>query len=451
MILLSPGLQSKPRILRFLSRVAVGGVQNGLIESLARADRDRFDFAVVCYKKAGNWAHRVEALGIPVCAQKTLPVWGPYQLLRLARLIRTVRPDLIHIQQAESVIPGATAAWMAGVRHLIVHHTSLYTGHWSRQNPLLNRWEWAWTRRAGARIAVSETVARVSAQGLGLDPAMFDVIPNGVNVERWSRPQPYDLRAELGVGRERALVGHVARYHPVKRIEDFIEAAVLVGRERLLPTAIPPPIYLVIGGGERALRERYEAMIREARPWADVRLLGTRHDLPRLLPNLTVGALPSLIEGCPNTILEYLCAGVAIAASDIDSIRALVNDGEQGLLSPPKAPEALARSIARLLTDADLRARLTVAGQRRALLYDWGRTQARYEALYERLLRAGMGENASLSTARPANQPERGALAGRDERVEIEVLKSHLTPETTQQAVGDAAILIDRQNDARRT
>ena len=99
-------VRTKPLVLRALSRMSIGGVQTLLLSTLQRADRDRFDYAVLCTKKEGVLADNVRALDIPLYVQKTLPAWDPYQIWRLSRLIRRIRPDLIHLHMAQMVYPG---------------------------------------------------------------------------------------------------------------------------------------------------------------------------------------------------------------------------------------------------------------------------------------------------------------------------------------------------------
>src|SRR5262245_6880501 len=117
--LMEPPRRKKPLILRAVSRMSIGGVQRGILATLARADRERFDYAVLCTKKEGTWGARLREIGVPVYTQKTLPPWDPYQIWRLSRLIRRIAPDLIHIHMAPMVIPVAAAARLAGVRNFV--------------------------------------------------------------------------------------------------------------------------------------------------------------------------------------------------------------------------------------------------------------------------------------------------------------------------------------------
>jgi len=93
---------------------------------------------------------------------------------------------------AAAQVPGAAPrldqrARLAGVGRYVIHHHGTYEDRWARMNPLLRRREFALTRRAGAVIAVSETVAAMSTARLGLKPGQVVTIVNGIDVERYRR------------------------------------------------------------------------------------------------------------------------------------------------------------------------------------------------------------------------------------------------------------------------
>lgn len=381
----------KPFILRVLGRMSIGGVQNGLLETLSRRDRSKYDYALLCYKKEGNWADRMRALDVPVYAQKALPTWDPYQIWRFSRVIARLRPTLVHAHMSPTVIPALTAARLAGVRHTIVHHHNDYAKYlWPELNPLLRGWEMRLTRRADAILAVSASVARATEAYMQLPRGSVEAIPNGIDFSRFDDAQRRDPREEWGLAPGTPLVVHVSRYLETKNVEDFIEAAALVNRRWTEPG--PRPAFVVIGDGPGYLRERYEAKIktvggsREPKGGPRLWLEGSRHDLPAILPAADVGALASENEGCPNTILEYMAAGLPIAATDIEPITDILTHATHGLLSRVHEPQAMAVNIERLLKDRALARQLRTTSLEEVRRYDWQRAMRSIEAVYDRLL-----------------------------------------------------------------
>jgi glycosyltransferase involved in cell wall biosynthesis len=94
--------------------------------------------------------------------------------------------------------------------------------------------------------------------------------------------------------------------------------------------------------------------------------LGTRRDVPLLLPGLDTSCLSSVHEGVPIALVEAMAAGVPIVASDCGAVRDIVDDGEQGYLVPVGDVDRFADRLRLLAGDPDLRARLGKAGRARA-------------------------------------------------------------------------------------
>ncbi|OPZ09469.1 MAG: putative glycosyltransferase EpsD [candidate division BRC1 bacterium ADurb.BinA292] len=179
----------------------------------------------------------------------------------------------------------------------------------------------------------------------------------------------------------------VARYLPTKRIEDFIEAAAIVaGRWGERHPDRPMPVFAAIGGGAPDLAEAYQRLIRHHKLEGTVILAGSRPDVPGLLKAAQLGVLASEMEGFGQVVMEYLAAGLPVVATNLDCIGEMLRDGEEALLVPTRAPQALADAIETLLSDAELARRLTQAGRRKLEVYDWGRAVRAYEAIYDRIL-----------------------------------------------------------------
>ena len=122
---------------------------------------------------------------------------------------------------------------------------------------------------------------------------------------------------------------------------------------------------------------------------------GQRRDIPDLLAALDILVLPSHSEGVSLALLEAMAAGLPVIATAVGGLPEVVTDGVNGLLIPPRDPEALARALDRLLADPDFARRL---GEQ---------ARAEVEAHYS-LERLGRGDQRDLR--RIKRQPR--ALAG---------------------------------------
>jgi glycosyltransferase involved in cell wall biosynthesis len=117
--------------------------------------------------------------------------------------------------------------------------------------------------------------------------------------------------------------------------------------------------------------------------------LGRRNDVPEILASCDIAVLPSLAEGLPNAVLEYLAAGLPAVASALGGNLEVIQDGLTGLLVPPQDAGALAAALLRLLEDEDLATLLAKAGREQVTSrFSFDRLVAETENLYLRQLQA---------------------------------------------------------------
>src|SRR5438270_2312447 len=227
---------------------------------------------------------------------------------------------------------------------------------------------------ADRTIAVSTAVARALRRRLH-PGARLRVVPNGIDLARVEAPPSADelALAQSAVGDSgRPVIAVVAR-----RKDQQILLRALPALERAVTVAfvgIRPDDELA--AAQAALPERHRVVFVPftERPLAFYRFA-------------TIAALPSRIEGLSQALLEAMSLGVPVIASAAGGNAELVYPGETGLLVPPLDPAAWTRALARMLSDAALRARVTRAARALARTeFTMERTAARTEAGYREAL-----------------------------------------------------------------
>jgi phosphatidylinositol alpha-mannosyltransferase len=230
--------------------------------------------------------------------------------------------------------------------------------------------------RLDGKIAVSPAARDAVAQYF---PDLYEVIPNGIDFERFGGPQV----APLATYRDAmANVLFVGRLEKRKGFKYLLEAFVKVKAAR------PDTRLLVVGGFDRDDRAPHVYFCREHRLHG-VKFIGYApfELIPSYYRTADVFCAPSTgFESFGIVLLEAMAAGVPIVASDIPGYRSVMTHGREGLLVPPGNPDALAEAILRLLADPDLRSRMAESGRQTAQTYDWDRVARRIEGYYEQLV-----------------------------------------------------------------
>ncbi|HEY2148689.1 MAG TPA: glycosyltransferase, partial [Pirellulales bacterium] len=293
---------------------------------------------------------------------------------RLKRHIAAFKPDLVHTWLFAANSYGRAAALAAGVKHIIAAERCV--DPWKAWHELaIDR---SFARRTD-RIVANSAAVRDFYVRRGLPAEKFRIIPNAVGPAQPSCVSRADLLTELGLPPDARLIGAVGRLWPQKRVKELIWAA------DQLRCVYDGAHLLVVGDGP--LRGQLQRYARLCEVTDYVHFLGTRTDVPRLLPHFDALWLASGYEGQSNAIMEAMAAGIPVVATDIPGNRDLVAHGKTGYLVPPNSRSAFAKWTLPILEDAALAKRLGAAGKgRMAAEFSVERMVGRYVDLYSEIL-----------------------------------------------------------------
>lgn len=291
----------------------------------------------------------------------------------LRRCILGNEVDVVHAHTAHAVALAALAARRTPARMVLTRRT----GFRLRSNPF-TRWKY---RRADAVIAISDRVRQSLVEG-GIDPAVIDVIPSGIPLDRDVTKLS---RSELGVADDAPLVVMVGALTHEKDPVTFVRA--VAEARRLVPTLRA----LLVGEGP--LRAVVQAEAERLAITDAFRLTGQRDDADALIAASDLVVLSSVEEGLGSVLLDAMAFGKPVAATAAGGIPEVVRNNETGLLVEPRDAVALGDAIARIAGDGALAARLGAGARTRAAQFSIENTVARTAAVYERVL--------SASPARP--------------------------------------------------
>jgi glycosyltransferase involved in cell wall biosynthesis len=408
---------SRIRVLHAITMLEPGGAQRNTLDTVAMLDRGAFEVALAC-ADVGELLPEARALaGVELfelghLRREVRPLADLRALAELRRVIRRLRPDIVHTHSSKAGILGRFAA--ASERVPIVVHSIHGFGFGAHQAVPVRAAFLAAERRAARRttafIAVSHRNLEEGVR-LGLFPAgRARVIRSGIDLAAFRSHRGGEaVRRELEIPAAAPLVVQIACFKPQKAPERFVELAAA------LASRFPEAHFLLAGDG--ALRGELERRRRDAGLERRLHLPGWRTDIPALLDTATVVTLTSRFEGLPRVLVEALAASVPVVATAVDGVPEVVRDGENGFLVAPGDAGAMAARVGEILDDGGLRARL--AARAPEGLEEFGRdTMVRQqEALYLELVEAagvrgpGCGVRASEGAAAPDAGTEGGPRA----------------------------------------
>ena len=253
--------------------------------------------------------------------------------------------------------PGFTAPVLAPCPSVTVFHDLQHKRH-----PEYFRWFdlpfwklllWASAHRSRRLIAVSEATREDLVRMYRLPPGRISVVLHGVEPEFFT----------LDRGQTEPFVLCVSTLHPHKNLERLIRAYARPKREWRL----------IIAGMRGFFADFLIKLIAELGLEDSVKLTGwiPREELLQLYAGARAFVYPSTFEGFGMPVLEAMAAGIPVACSDIPPLREVA--GEAALFFDPLNDDAIATALDRIVSDAELRARLETAGPERARAFTWER------------------------------------------------------------------------------
>ena len=335
------------RVLHVVDSLAgSGGAEHGLVREITRFGPDVDQVVVRLFERDDLESHltragiRVIPLGFKAAsASRTVPLAA----LELARVIRSVKPDVVHttlftgnlvgqiaaritrtpvvstfVLSGDLALLKATQPGAASPKASVMRSLAAVTARWSK--PVFR--------------ALTEDARQTNSQLLGIDPATVPVIPRGA-------PEPITdpmSRAELGLPEGVPLAVNVARL-AVQKGQVFLLRAFAIAAER------HPEVHLVLvgkgGDAEGEVRAEVESLGLQDR----VTLLGYTPHARHVLSHASVFVFTSLMEGLGTAVLEALAASIPVVAFDIPPVREATDDGRAAFLVPQGNVAGIAEGI----------------------------------------------------------------------------------------------------------
>lgn len=377
------------RVLHVITRMIVGGAQENTMLSCALIDPERFPSTLLTGSETGvegelhsEARERGIALVVEPALVRRLSPWHDLiATIRLWRIMRDGRYDVVHTHSSKAGVVGRVAAWLAGVP-VIVHTT--HGWGFNRHQPWHVFWLYVWLERACSRcsqvIIVVGTPNRDEGVALGIGRReQYRLIRSGIEIDTYRDVELSrdDARQRLGLPCDAFVIGSVGRLSEQKAPLDLLAA--------FAPVAAAHPDARLVYVGDGPLRGQLEAAIARAGLTGRVHLAGLRRDVPELLRAFDVFALASRWEGLPRVFPQAMAAGLPIVATMVDGAPDAITPGENGWLVPVGDMPAMAERLGALAADPATVRRMGDAGRARVEEFSAQRMVQALSELYAEL------------------------------------------------------------------
>lgn len=368
------------KVLHVTNSLNYGGLERVVVDICRYLNKEEFVPMVACLKWQGPQAKMLNDVDVSVV---TLGGEGKGRFFRylkfwyLKKIIRDFGPDIVHTHNTGPLID-TMAARLISLSFPKVIHTDHSRIKWPDKFKYM-----LFERIASAFVhdvvAVSEETRNNLVSYEKIPASKIQIIDNGISIDKYGSHmnKSSTIKAELGIGVQQPVIGLCVVLRKLKGIPYLLEALPAIVK------AVPNVVCVIGGGGPE--RESLEVMAANLGLNDNIRFIGPRDDVERILPVFDVYTLPSESEGLPLSLLEAMAAQRCIVATSVGGVPTALEEGNCGVLIPPKDSTALADAVIGLLRTPEERNRLAAEAYRCAVdKYSAVGMAKKYGALYQR-------------------------------------------------------------------
>lgn len=296
----------------------------------------------------------VQVLREPSLVREVRPASDLAAVRAMTRTLREIAPDTVHTHQSKAGFIGRLAAKRAGVP-IILHgvHILPFLNVSAPKKMLYLTMERYVAPSTDAFIAVAKGMhdANLGA-GLGT-PESNHIVYSGMDLNRFLTATPSE---EAPKGQ---MIAFVASLEPRKRHREFLEIFARLAASR-------PDLHVCFfgqGETETALRDQVAALGLSDR----VHFMGFRTDVERWIAAADLCVLPSMREGLPRVVVQYVAVGRPVVVSHLPGIEEIVTDGGNGFVVGLEDLAGMEEAIDRILSEPELAAQMQAQARARDL------------------------------------------------------------------------------------
>jgi sugar transferase (PEP-CTERM/EpsH1 system associated) len=376
-------MDKKIKITHILSKMDIGGLENGVVSICNGLNRELFQPSICCVKGGGAMLQRLSS-DIHVDILNCKEGKSPLRLYQMLRSLKRQNPDIVHTHAwGQCSFEGILGAKLSGIPIVINGEHGLFFKKWHQKfiQRILSLF-------CNNILSVSTSLKKEVNKELGIPLHRITAIYNGVDTDKFNGQYDNSKIIEeinnnygLTLGQNTFIIGSIGSLKAIKNQQMLIEAMNIITNGNNGKNNI---CVLIVGNGPdqkalEALSEHYNLKNKVA-------FIGTRRDIPQLLSLMHVVVSTSISEGLSNVLLESMASGVPVIATDCDGSLEIIENELNGFIVPKKSVQSLAELLIGLSQNPNKAAAIGQNARRFIEKYfSLYKMVSDYETLYQKL------------------------------------------------------------------
>jgi glycosyltransferase involved in cell wall biosynthesis len=373
------------KLVIIITSLSVGGAELMLFKLLRKINLKKFKPTVISLTSYGEIGSRINGLGIPVHSVELSPNLSIFiKLIRFLKLLKDLKPDIIHTWMYHSDLIGGIAAKIIGCDNILwsIRCTDILTDGVSKNTRYIRKICAGLSNIIPTNIICVAHKAKKVHVKIGYDYQKMIVLGNGfdLNLFKYDLDSRVKIRESLNIKAGSLVIGSIGRFNNYKDHHNFIMAA-----QHL--TLLKRKVYfLMIGRDVDINNYSLKSWIEEVGNPNRFKLLGEQREIVKLLSAMDIFCLHSKSEGFPNVLGEAMCMGLPSVVTNVGDSALLL--GNSGVVVPSQDPNALAKGLLSLINKSEEERQLIgqLARKRIKENYSMEKIYSKYEILYEKIL-----------------------------------------------------------------
>lgn len=329
------------RIVHLITSLNSGGAEHNLLKLCQHLDRKRYQQVVISLLSNGTLEEEFKKLRITVY---TLSMkrgrFSLRGLYRLYKLLKEIQPHILQTWLYHADLIGLFIGKLARVPII----------GWNIRCSDMNLAHYPWTTNLTLRllaflsrfpdyILTNSKAGRQFHEKIGYRNKNWQLIENGIDTRKFRPDQTAKERLchQLNIPKESFLVGHVARFDPMKDHHTFLKAAQIALKQS------PNLLFIMIGSEITAKNPELMKLMEDLHLQDHCYLLGPKKKLEFYYAAFDVFCLTSKSEGFPNVVIEAMACGTPVVSTNVGDVKRVIENSE--FLVPPQSPELLAQAL----------------------------------------------------------------------------------------------------------